>query len=1760
MSRKWILFVIFTAVLTVGYAARGPLTSQFFQWYLKSYCRSCLGAKLTYDGIRHENGQWIIQTPVLTTQKRLENGGYSFQAEKAMVLVSVSWLSRSLNLDVAIASPHIDIGTGAEDIRSIFERQSETFFFNIYTNLNIPKGTILVHDFNEEHLVPIPLFFSIDFKARKKKEGYASLWLGKEDREKHDFLAVFTQNEGDKAELALDFSNVDCLPLQQVLRGLWPKLSAFEIAQGKLGGKLAFSFPEGSGASAEGQVALKDLVAHHAESGVEIRVPSIKLNLTPSQLPKEDKSRGTIGLIESLPGSIVVKAQDEPFWSIQEIAGTASFQTCDEVKFAFTGHVDSPLNRRQMSIKGNGRFAEPGQTSFAIDVELVGKTPEEGTAFHLSTRELGEHWSFGEVELVQFGKEELKIIQHFAADRASEWLQFQIAKGNIDASALVYLKGLQLSEVHVERLAASGLEFDFLPWNLSGRVSRGEGSLSFDLLSDEPLNTLNASININQASLNLEGLERAVWEFSGIDANLAISRGVVQKSVLKGMIAGLKGEILIDGTKPGPIAELHFQGKAIDFSQALPDPIRKGIEKEFSQDGLTVFAELTKLPEMLQFDGKIIVLEGDQRSGEIDFGFALEKSSVGLWHKWPPHPIAADYFSGPGLEAVRMSVPALAMPVNVVYAHLIKEKLGFGAFGVKNGWFQAKNLKLEKFLTPFIFSKNQMRLSGLGDFHGDSDGQKLVVRYDARQMILENSDFAAEIPKLHQDDVYSDDLTPTFVYDFDKQTYYNSLPIHNGTYFEKNTGLLFTEINGKVSMEDATCHLFGLNTFCNGLCFDGEIDLDWSMPGDGIFDVAIQLQGMHGKVSHLKSFLFHINPDILLLKVPLEGNVSLQKSGSPLLFSFIEGGYEFQTRFFGKLADGVMSGQNIDMSVNDISLNFEYDHAGNTLDFSDIQGTLLVGKANHIEEYSITGNKFRFTDYRNHASEFDFIVGDKTRHIARLVGSTSSELDGGEPMLTFHVDKALSHFGNVHPYTFQMALKDWSQVDVFNLEFEFQLESLLDDLKRFSRTGLFFLSRNMLKELHEVTHAKGQFTTKISYDKDRSVIQYQIAGYDVGLKTHSFQRFHLSGTKKDNLWSIEQLQLDDISLACDILKESSIWNINFFGARIGSSLTIGLEGKYRDEDAGLEAKINVLEANLSDLSTWPAFQCILGGQQLTGEVRAVGTVYAEFDKTTPCGMQIDAKMTGSLNNGSYKGFILQDIHGMSFSYRTDAGFSINDVETGLKSSDQELGAKIFLKGASFNSATHEALVSGLHFDIPFKNLEWVSKQLQANFSTGVADNAAKYIQKLKSAGSVQGVIDAAISSSESRCTLRFNDGIYHLMGKEHEVSQPLLEYTHYGCTVSANYRHKGQFFRIEARSAAPSFDHGEIVISEMGRYPNGAQAMPLIIHWQSDCEAGFYIQRMIGTISGLTFDLGRMPNAALSQDAFYLTGKVDINFVAASALMDAPLSFNVQNFELGSGYSLLGHWNISKNEALSLEDKIQFQGELLGNEFELMGYRFYSLYSQVAYNPKAVSLRNLRVSDSCGTLQVGQADFIDKGCWVFSSPQLVITDFRPSFLRSLRPSSFKRIGKSLIIRHLEVNHLQGILGDKNSITGVGHLNFINPPKKNLQHPIFIIPAELLARLGLDMSVLTPVRGSIFYELKNGRASLTKFKDIYSKGKLSKFNLAHNGYDSYVDFDGNIHAEVRMKQYNLIFKLAELFTVTVQGTLRKPTYTLQKQTH
>lgn len=222
------------------------------------------------------------------------------------------------------------------------------------------------------------------------------------------------------------------------------------------------------------------------------------------------------------------------------------------------------------------------------------------------------------------------------------------------------------------------------------------------------------------------------------------------------------------------------------------------------------------------------------------------------------------------------------------------------------------------------------------------------------------------------------------------------------------------------------------------------------------------------------------------------------------------------------------------------------------------------------------------------------------------------------------------------------------------------------------------------------------------------------------------------------------------------------------------------------------------------------------------------------------------------------------------------------------------------------------------------------------------------------------------------------------------------------------------------------------------------------------------------------------------------------------------------------------------------------------------GYQFDALEAHLEYTPSSIRFRELFVNDASGSLSAEQIDLV-KGRdahWYFSMPLTHVRKFRPVLLQE---AGQPRINskKPFFIRELTLEGCQGSLADSTSIIGKGRMHFSNRAKKLLQNTIFQIPSDIISRIGLDPSVLTPVTGTIDYSVRDGNIYLTKFKDIYSEGKLSKFILA-SGSPSYIDFDGDLNIQIRMKQYNLLFKLTEPFTVNIRGNLEKPTYSLTKQ--
>lgn len=1047
----------------------------------------------------------------------------------------------------------------------------------------------------------------------------------------------------------------------------------------------------------------------------------------------------------------------------------------------------------------------------------------------------------------------------------------------------------------------------------------------------------------------------------------------------------------IDKKYPEEAIHLTFKGGVEEISYLMPERLRHGFHKKFLKDRLEITTEVKRKTSGLHVEGMFDFVDAPKDKPEkISFGFSLEKKAGTPWK--------SHFFQSDKEDSIAL----------------------------RDGWLKAHDLPVEKYVSPFLFKEDQMSLSGRGDFTGVFDSKNLTLDYDVRNLNLENEGLTMELKNLGG-------LRATHVFDFVSGKHHGSIPLRNGTYFAKNSGLLFTDINGMANFAGETIHIPEIETYSNGVYFGGAIAIDYSSPLKGVFDIDIRAHTMHGRVSQLQHLFSHFNKPFFFLKFPMEGNISFRKEGSWMRFEFKEDGYDLHTTILGKLTDGSMKCNSNDVALHEFGMDFQYDHDANTLEFSDIQGTLLVGKPENVEEYAIAGDHVHFVDYQNNKAEFDVWVGDKKRDVIRLVGKTIPvpNQEEGE-YVQFVLNRDLTHFGDVHPDSFQLIMKDWGEIDTFHLDLGFSLSTLFHDLQRFSRTGFFFLSKGLLNELNDLKMAEGTFKMELDYDKKSSVLKYNVVGDKVAVGPYVFNQFVLNG-KKNHSWAIDQLQLDDLSFAADLERGTDSWKVNFLGLRIGKAFLMGMEGQYLDGTSELNAKVNLLEMDLAQLHEWSKLKDFVAENHPKGFLRATGQVRVALMRESP-GWRLESTLNVSLSPWEFK-------------------------------------------GTAFPSA----------------------------------DNLT--------------------------C---------------HFISNP------FELRIVTPYQWQQKKFWLSAKMPALDFTKGEVTLSDaVPTEKEGAENHRMTVHWQNDPREGFQINKIAGHFSGIDAHLVKDPEAPHQSEAFHFLGNVHVNMSKAAALFPEEIGKKALDWKIGDGYLMKGKWTWDRTEDDT--SPLHFVGDIEGNDCEFKGYRFRDLAAQVNLSPQFIEISQLHLADPAVDLKVPQITVTknESAKWQFSIPQGTITDLRPSFLSEVGKSS-PQVAKSLVIAKCDVEHVAGTLGEVGSVRGGGHLSFLNSKKRHLQNTIFAIPAEIVTRIGLDMAALNPVTGTIFFDISDGKVNLTRLKDVYSESKVSKFHLAAPHSASYVDFDGNLHIKVKMKHYNLVFKLAELFTVNIEGTLKKPIYSLYKQ--
>lgn len=1720
MSMKRFAFV-FLLLVAMGFAFHQSILHFSLQLYLAHTAKRA-GYSLSYSEIHAKPNQFTLIQPDLLLRK---NRG-RVQAKALHVTYAFHPFSRSLDLDIVVEEPEVELGAGSVNMGSLVSRFARSSsWLKINGHLKNEKGILRLKDSKE----PLNLYFAIDHTWGSSSHAHY-LVQSEDDAENNRMEFSFDDKGG-----FIHSKQVEAQVLTKLIHALFPKTNEWLFTNGILEGNFAFTLDNWHFTNSQGELIIEGASIQHSKSHIQANMQEILLQGTSNKdaLFSLNFLKGTVnfsdnelyGTLRDLQGKIwlthdqQLKLESQGIWNA---AGQSSFATLEATSDTL------PLKDCSMKLKFD--HLDPGHASSIVAMRM----------FSLDSLEPHVDLNF-----INVRQREFAFAQRVLNNIDSNLNPLDYTKGTLNANFHLGFKNSELAEVKIDNLAADDISFTIKPWELAVGSDRIRGHFSFDLSKPNLKETVNAAIAIENGNLALMGFNFGLWNFTHIETSLEVRQGRLQASSASVQLAGLKGQAAILGEDSKHLMQVKLSGKVADLKPFVSERIQKGINQTLLQDEVIVDAELDNIPYGVSVLGSLIINGiSAQKLPPIHFGCNIEQSACCAGKASLENQEKFLYSLKP--EAIKKLSPISQFSlVDFTHSYLQKE-IGFSGYTLHKGWIKAGDLPLEKFVSPFLFPDREFKLTGDANLNGHFDLTGIAISYNGKNFHLENDKGSMEIPLIRDEEAF-------FNISFVSPEYYGFLPIRNGSYFDKNSGLLFTDMRSQVLLEGDKVHFDEIEIFSNGVYFAGSIDVDYSSPLKGTYSVDIRSHIMEGSFSQIQHLLSHLEKPLLLNEIPLEGQLSFGQKGGRLFLDVQSEHIEQQAYFDCQLHDGKLACPNANIALRDLNINFSYDHQADTLEFNDLQGVLLLGKSESVNEYALHAKKINFTQYSQNIAEFDIALEDGKKEFIRFVGSTKSHNDHPE-IIDFHFDNDLTHIGEAYPNQLELSLFDWKRVEHLQTKMDFNLNTLLQDIQKFSHSGLLFLSSDMLYELNHLKTIGGDFSLSLGFNGLKSIFEFELNGSDLLFEKQHIKNVHLSGYKKDQRWLIEQLQLDNFSMAAEIFKNSDLWKVDFLGIRYGKSLLIGLDGSYRHGDPTICAHVNLFEIDLDHLDEWEELKQLVDDLQPHGKLKGTGELVLK--KQVHGEWSVDAHLETSVRDINLQGFHLKDADHLLFHLVSDKGWTLRDLKSSIVEGDQK---ELFfdLKEMKYHFDSQSLDVEDLAFSVDAAKLPWLGETLKNRFQDDIDDKTANLISSLKSAGTVKGIFDFHSDPSGRTLHLSLADGRYMLLGEERDLQNLTLDIVQDELEMAALCKLNQQPLWITARLKPSDPSHGEFLIAETAL--NELDKPALVINWKTEPDIGLVIEKISGYLAGMWVELRENNSNPSNQFALNLAGTMDIDGNLARQVMPLAISKAIDSLQIGKGYHLQGTFEIAKDVEPNEDREIRFFGALSGSDVELKGYHFQQLSAQVVLQPASLQLFELHLSDPAGQMHIAHlsATRNQNEEWHLAVPLINVYEMRPSLLKEIgKPNPV--IQKPLIVKQLFIQDIHGVLSNDSSLQGHGILHFVNPQKKNLQNTIFAIPAEILTRIGLNLSVLTPVSGTVHFELQNGKIYLTKFKDVYSDGKISKFYLSSNSANSTIDLDGNLNVQVRFKQSTLLLKLVEMFTIDVKGNLKKPIYTLQRQ--
>lgn len=476
------------------------------------------------------------------------------------------------------------------------------------------------------------------------------------------------------------------------------------------------------------------------------------------------------------------------------------------------------------------------------------------------------------------------------------------------------------------------------------------------------------------------------------------------------------------------------------------------------------------------------------------------------------------------------------------------------------------------------------------------------------------------------------------------------------------------------------------------------------------------------------------------------------------------------------------------------------------------------------------------------------------------------------------------------------------------------------------------------------------------------------------------------------------------------------------------------------------------------------------------------------------------------------------------------------IVEGLEMATNEDSGRYKLGKLHYNQEGQKIKFDELDFCLPKEKIGDVTAFLRKIMPQKVTSEMIQWLEGLKKEGDLEGKVSLEVFPNKIWVQLALKDGKYYFQDVEHEVADFLLTMTPNHIEVNTNYLYKGFPFYL-CFDSDPSFTKGKLAL-----YEKRSCSDCIVANWKK--TKIFHIDDIKGKFLGITVNLKENADSVL-ENRLAFRGKVDLDLRYCSHLFPEKISDFIEKTAMAQGYSLEGDFIFSPKDLAGFI----FSGQLNGTNFGLGSLCLQKLKAEVLYAPRFLEVKNLNIEDGDGNLHCPLVELKQMNQkWHCKVPEVSLSSLRLSKLKAQKEK--KSLFKPTTIQSFELHDFKGILGDKKSFGGYGEVSFSHVSRKSFFSTLLFLPSEITARLGLDLNLLVPAKGKIRYKIDDGKVNLTQFKSMYSEGKRSRFYLAE-GQPAYVDFDGNLNMKIKMKQYNLLMKVAEFFVISVKGNIKQP---------